>query len=235
MNHLLGVLGGMGPLATVDFLQKLIEETPATRDREHLPVIAWSVPQIPDRPPAIIGQGESPLPKMLDGIRTLRQAGATTIAIACNTAHYWYADLVDGGGLPIIHIADAACEALGDTPPRRVGLMATDGAIAAGFYQSRLRDRGIECLLNTPAEQRELALPAIECVKRTDLAQAHALASRAAQHLLDRGAQAILMGCTEIPLAIEHQASGVAPRCIDATRALARACVRWWNRVQTGA
>ena len=227
MSKLLGVLGGMGPLATVDFLQKLIEETPARRDQEHIPVIAYSVPQIPDRPPAITGNGESPLPQMLEGIHTLKRAGATAIAIACNTAHYWYDDLLAQGGLPIIHIADAACAALGEPAVRRVGLMATDGTIAAGFYQSRLQARGLECLLNDAEDQRTLVLPAIEHVKRTELAQAHALASRAAQHLLDRGAQAIIMGCTEIPLAIEYQTSAVSGHCIDATRALARACVAW--------
>ncbi len=107
--RILGVLGGMGPLATVDFLQKLIEETPASRDQDHIPVIAYSVPQIPDRPLAILGKGESPLPHMLEGIHTLKRAGAQAIAIACNTAHYWYDDLVLQGGLPILHIADAAC------------------------------------------------------------------------------------------------------------------------------
>jgi len=229
MRKLLGILGGMGPLATVDFLQKLIEETPATRDQDHIPVIAYSVPQIPDRPPAITGSGESPLPHMLEGIRTLKRAGATAIAIACNTAHYWYDDLLAQGGLPILHIADAACAALGDASARRVGLMATDGTIAAGFYQSRLEARGVACLMCDASDQRALVLPAIDCVKRTDLAQAHALASRAAQHLLDRGAQAIVMGCTEIPLAIEYQSSTVSVHCIDATRALARAYVRWWR------
>lgn len=229
MSRILGVLGGMGPLATVDFLQKLIEETPARRDQEHVPVIAYSVPQMPERPPAIIGRGESPLPHMLDGIRTLKRAGATTIAIACNTAHYWYDELVAGGGLPILHIADAACAALGEASPRPVGLIATDGTVAARFYQSRLAARGVQCLLSSTEEQSQLVLPAIECVKRTDLAQAHALASRAAQNLLDRGAQAIIMGCTEIPLAIEFKKSTVSVHCVDATRTLARACVAWWH------
>lgn len=227
MSKLLGVLGGMGPLATVDFLQKLIEETPARRDQEHIPVIAYSVPQIPERPPAITGKGESPLPQMLEGIHTLKRAGATAIAIACNTAHYWYDDLVAQGGLPIIHMADAACAALGDPAAQRVGLMATDGTLAAGFYQSRLKSRGVECLLSTADDQRMLVLPAIEHVKRTELAQAHALVSRAAQHLLAQGAQAIIIGCTELPLAIEYQSSAISGRCIDATRALARACVAW--------
>ena len=225
--RLLGVLGGMGPLATVDFLKKLIEETPALRDQDHIPVIAYSVPQIPDRPPAITGQGESPLPYMLEGIRVLKTAGAQAIAIACNTAHFWHDDLVRQGGLPILHIADAACAALPDKNSQRVGLLATTGTVAAGFYQSRFNARGIECLLSSNDEQQTLVAPAIECVKRNDLAQAHALATQAARHLLDRGAQSIVMGCTELPLAIEHQAADVSAHCVDATRALACACVAW--------
>lgn len=225
----LGVLGGMGPLATVDFLGKLIEETPASRDQDHIPVIAYSVPQMPDRPPAIVGNGESPLPQMLEGVLTLKRAGATMIAIACNTAHYWYDELVRQGGVPILHIADAACATLA-ADIKRIGLIATDGTIAAGFYQPRFRALGRECLLCEPHDQRILVPRAIEHVKRNELAQGHALATQAAQHLLDRGAQAIVMGCTEIPLAMEYQESAVTPYCVDATRALARACVAWWRQ-----
>lgn len=232
MSKILGVLGGMGPLATVDFLHKLIEETPARRDQEHVPVIAYSVPQMPERPPAIVGNGVSPLPQMLDGIRSLKHAGATTIAIACNTAHYWYEELAAQGGLPILHIADVACAGLGEPAPQRVGLIATDGTIAAGFYQSRLYARGIECLLCDGREQRTLVLPAIEHVKRNELGQAHELAARAIQHLLERGARSIIMGCTEIPLALEFKRTALTAHCIDATRALARACVAWWQAPQ---
>lgn len=227
MSKILGVLGGMGPLATVDFLKKLIEETPATRDQEHVPVVAYSVPQMPERPPAIIGNGESPLPHMLEGVHTLKRAGATAVAIACNTAHYWYDDLVTEGGLPILHIADAACAMLGDV--RRVGLLATEGTVAAGFFQSRLAARGIECVLSIPDDQRTLVLPTIEHVKRNELVQAHALALQAARRLLENGAQSVVMGCTEIPLAIDYAASDASVHCIDATRALARACVSWWR------
>lgn len=229
MNKLLGVLGGMGPLATVDFLQKLIEETPATRDQEHIPVIAYSVPQIPDRPGAITGNSVSPLPQMLEGVHTLRRAGATTIAIACNTAHYWYDELVAQGGLPILHIADAACAAVDRTRVERVGLMATDGTLAAGFYQARLQAHGLACLTCDAHTQRTLVLPAIECVKRNRLGEAHALALGAARTLLDQGAQTIIVGCTELPLALEFETSAITAHCIDATRALARVCVRWWH------
>ncbi|MCW5606143.1 MAG: aspartate/glutamate racemase family protein, partial [Burkholderiales bacterium] len=141
---LLGVLGGMGPLATVDFLEKLVAEPPAQRDADHVPVLVYSVPQIPDRPAAILAGGESPLPYMLAGMRTLKQAGACMVAIPCNTAHYWYDDLVREGGLPVIHIADAACEDLArrGIVLQTAGLIATKGTVAAGFFQRCLAARG---------------------------------------------------------------------------------------------
>lgn len=226
---LLGVLGGMGPLATVDFLRKLIEETPAARDQDHVPVIVYSVPQIPDRPTAIVGGGPSPLPQMLAGIRTLREAGAQAVAIPCNTAHYWYDELVRDGGLPIIHIADAACDELAARVPgaRGVGLIATKGTIAAGFFQQRLAARGLAVVTSTEREQDEWVLPAIAAVKRNQLDAAHPLAVRACTALRERGAGAIVLACTETPLAVEHATSAVSALCIDATRALARACVAW--------
>ncbi len=231
MNALLGVLGGMGPLATVDFLGKLIEETPARRDAEHIPVVVWSVPQIPDRPKAILEAGESPLPAMLAGIRTLKGAGATCVVIPCNTAHYWYDDLVREGGLPILHIADAACEqfAARGIEVDTVGLIATSGTLAAGFFQQRLDALGYRCIASSARDQEELVLPAIDSVKRNDVARAHALAVRAAQNLLDQGAQVILLACTELPPAIEHAPAAIAAACIDPTRALARASVAWWQ------
>ncbi|HXF67998.1 MAG TPA: amino acid racemase, partial [Burkholderiales bacterium] len=136
MNRLLGVLGGMGPLATVDFMRKVIEATPARSDQEHLPLIVYSVPQVPDRTAAILQGGASPLPAMLRGIEVLGRAGAQALAIPCNTAHYWYDELVRQGGLPILHIADAACAALERRGVRgaAVGLLATSGTLAAGFY-----------------------------------------------------------------------------------------------------
>lgn len=227
---LLGVLGGMGPLATADFIDKLVSETPAQRDADHVPFVVYSVPQMPDRPAAILANGDSPLPAMLTGIRTLRGAGATCIAIACNTAHYWYDELIAQGGLPILHIADAACDQLAAHGPRpdAVGLIGTRGTLAAGFYQQRLAARGHAVLVNTPAEQDSLVLPAIAAVKRNDLAAAHALALDACARLHRAGAQAVILACTEIPPAIESAPAQLPVPVVDATRALARACAGWW-------
>lgn len=228
---LLGVLGGMGPLATVDFLAKLVEETPAACDAGHVPVIVYSVPQIPDRPAAILAGGPSPLSAMAAGIRTLVTAGATRIAIPCNTAHYWYDELAREARVPIVHIADAACDASAARAldVGSIGIIATKGTLAGGFYQQRLAARGIAAILNSPLEQDALVLPAIAAVKRNDLETAHALAVRACERLAAGGAQAIILACTEIPPALAHRPSAVAARCVDATRALARACSAWWQ------
>lgn len=228
-SPLLGVLGGMGPLATADFLTKLVAETPATRDQDHIPYVAYGVPQIPERPAAILHGGESPLPHMLRGIATLKQAGAQTVAIACNTAHYWYDDLVREGGLPILHIADAVCDVLAERgiTTGSVGLIGTDGTVKAGFFQQRLARHGLGCLLSSRDDQDRLVLPAIACVKANDLDQAHRLAIQAVERLHAAGARAVVLACTETPLAVEHAPCTAAGHCIDATRALARACVAW--------
>lgn len=234
---LLGVLGGMGPLAAADFLKKLAEETPAQRDQEHIPYVAYGVPQIPERPAAILANGESPLPHMLRGIAVLKQAGAQAIAIACNTAHFWYDDLVKEGGLPILHIADAVCNELEARGIRsgRIGLISTEGTVHAGFYQSRFAARGLECLLSSREDQSGLVLPAIAAVKANDLTRAHNLAITAVMRLHDAGAQAVVLACTETPVAVDFASHPAATHCIDATRALARACVAWNRKAKAHA
>ena len=236
MTKVLGVLGGMGPLATVDFLRKLIEETPAARDEDHIPVIAWSVPQIPSRPPAITSNGESPLPAMLAGLRTLKTAGAVAIAIPCNTAHYWYDDLVREGGLPIIHIADAALAELASrrVTGKTIGLIATTGTLAAGFFQQRLAVRGYHHVINTDADIEALVLPAIAHVKRNELDAAAALLAIAVGKLIDAGAATVILGCTETPVVLDRLPPASAALCIDATRALAKAGVAWWRENGNG-
>ena len=225
---MLGVLGGMGPLATADFLAKIVAATPADSDQDHIPLIAWSVPQIPERVPAILGRGESPLPAMLAGIVALKAAGAQAIAVACNTAHYWHAEMQAQGGLPLLHIADAAlAEARRRAPRARVlGLLATEGTLAAGFYQQRLS--AAECTLALPsaADQAQLQ-KSIECVKSGRVAAAAALAEPVVRRLLAGGAERIIVGCTELPIALAACDAVLKAQLIDATAALAIACVEW--------
>jgi len=235
MAEVLGVLGGMGPLATVDFLRKLIEETPAVRDEDHIPVVTYCVPQIPMRPAAILDGGESPLPAMLEGIRTLRQAGAIAIAIPCNTAHYWYDDMMREGGLPIVHIADAALAELARRCARgaAVGLIGTQGTLAANFYQQRLAARGYRCIINSEPDRDQLILAAINHVKGNELGAAALKLESAVAKLAHAGAQGVILACTETPVVLDRLSPQMRSLCIDATRALAKACVAWWqeNRI----
>jgi aspartate racemase len=229
MQRLLGVLGGMGPLATVDFFRKVVEETQATVDQEHIPLIIDSVPQIPCRVAAVLREGESPVPQMLSGIMRLKKAGAECIAIACNTAHYWYDDLCEQGGMPILHIVDAVATELertarADAP---LGLLATEATLEARIYQSRLAQREIDFIINTPEERAELILPAIALVKQGKPQQGGELLDHALGLLQERGAGQYVLACTELPVAVDAVSSLHRAHCIDATRALAKASVRW--------
>ena len=232
---LVGVLGGMGPLATVDFLHKLVQEMPATVDQDHVPVVAWNVAQIPDRQQALAGNGESPLPAMVDGLMRLVAAGATRIAIPCNTAHHWFDQLAAASPVPLIHIADATLAELrreADAEGGAVGLIATRATLAAELYQQRFDRAGIAYLLNSDDELNTLFTPGCYAVKRGDVEAGGRLLEAAAQALVVRGARRLVLACTEVPLALERIGSPLLSLSIDTNRALARACVAYWQQVR---
>ncbi len=228
---IVGILGGMGPMATVDFMQKLIAHTPATTDQEHVPVIIASIPQIPDRTAAYQGLGPSPLDALIASGRRLIEAGASVIVMPCNTAHLWFEQLKKTLSVPMLHIVDATLErAMEERPrPRRVGLLATAATIDCGLYQSRAALRAetleIEWLLPAPDERDHWVTPAIAAVKAGRLQSASGLLAAAAAALVRRGAEAIVMGCTEIPVVL-HSTDAAVP-LIDATDALAARAVAW--------
>lgn len=241
MEPKLGVLGGMGPLATADFLRKLTEATTvvaeAKTDQEHIPLIVYGVPQIPDRSSAIQSIGPSPLEALSAGIRFLADAGVQQIAIPCNTAHYWFEDMAralresrpDGLVPNILHIVDAVHDALRSEGVfgGKVGLLATAGTIDAQLYPKRLT--GYEVLDPTDEELRDFVKPGIEAVKAGQIGESERLMEIAAQRLLERGARKLILGCTEIPLALPTTDPDKAARYIDSTNALALACVAWWK------
>lgn len=231
---LLGVLGGMGPLATVDFMHKVLLATPVGRDQDHVPMVVSCIPQVPDRTAAFRGEGESPLDAMIDCGRRLLAAGAQLVLIPCNTAHLWYDDLESALQIPMLHIVDAALEDVQGLPDetRSVGLLATDATIASGLYVDRSPrwGRNIRWLLPTALEMSECVSPGIEAVKAGRLGVGASLLGQAAQALVRRGAGAIILGCTEIPLVLDAQAAGCP--VIDATAALARRAVEWSTRTR---
>lgn len=228
MKQLVGVLGGMGPLATVDFLRKVVEETPASCDQEHIPLVIYSVPQIPDRSHSIMADGESPLPMLLRGAKTLQDAGAAFIAIPCNTAHYWYQPLAAGLDIPVLHIADCVCAQLAQMNADRapIGVLGTEGTLQAGFYQEKLKEYGYPMLRPTAEEQTTLVGQGIQLVKQGKILAGGRLLDAAVDRLLARGACTVILACTEIPVGLSAIDSQRQNRTIDATLSLARACVR---------
>jgi aspartate racemase len=223
---IVGVLGGMGPAATADFYRKLVEATPATTDQQHLQVVVWSDPTVPDRTAALLDDGPDPTPWLRHGVHVLTWAGADLIAVPCNTAHAFLSPATGRDGVPVVHMIDQAVRAVAElTPPvRRVGLLATTGTVRAGLYQDWLGRAGLEAVLPTAGEQESLVATAIRRVKAGDHgARPAADLAAAGAGLASRGAQVIIAGCTEIPLVL-GQRCGPVP-VIDPTRVLARAVV----------
>lgn len=228
VDRVLGVLGGMGPLASAQFMLRLTLLTPALRDQDHIPTILWSDPRVPDRTAARLAGGPDPLPALLRGLRGLAAAGADAIAIPCNTAHGWFEAMRAATNLPILHIVDAAAEDLRRVGVRegRIGLLGTAATLEMGLYQARLGARGYGCILPEPAEMDALVTPAIAMVKANRVAEAHAPAAEAARRLAGRGAAAVVLGCTELPLAVAAGPALPFP-AIDTIDALARAAIEW--------
>lgn len=226
--QVLGVLGGMGPMAGASFATRVVALTPAARDQDHIPLVLCNDPRVPDRSSARLGQGEDPLPAMVRGVRMLERAGATLIAIPCNTAHLWYDQLAAATSLPVLHIVDAVCDDLQrlGAAGGRVGLMGTAATLQLDLYGERLRRHGFDVLPAEP-EEVQLCAEAIEAVKANDAQRGFAPAAACIARLVARGAHAVVLGCTELPLAVPHaRRAELGALLTDSIDALARAAIR---------
>jgi aspartate racemase len=235
MGRIIGILGGMGPLATADLYTKIIRATPARRDQEHLHVIIDADPTVPDRSAFLRGLGPDPLPKLTAGARRLEQSGVGFIAIPCNTAHAFLPALRERIGIPVIDmVAETVARVRRDYPQaRRVGILATQGTIEIGLYHAALRAEGLEPLQPGPEDQERFVSAAIAAVKAGDTGpEVGALLAEAGRRLAGAGAAVLLAACTEIPLALMPRMVPVP--LIDPTQVLADAAVREASVVAAG-
>jgi len=229
-QNVLGVLGGMGPLASAQFMLRLTLLTPATRDQDHIPAVLWSDPRIPPRTNGKGPGAGDPLPWLLRGIAGLKQAGCGAIAIPCNLAHAWYPEMQAATDLPILHIVDAAAADLRrlGIAPGRIGVMATSETLRQRLYQDRLAALGWDCIAPNPAQMARLVEPAIALVKANRVAETYAPLAEVVNDLAARGAAAVVLGCTEIPLGIlAGPAEGLGAPVVDTIDALAHAAIDW--------
>lgn len=225
-RSVVGILGGMGPEATADFYLKLVHATPATRDQEHLQVLIWSDPTIPDRTDALLTQGEDPTPALIAGARLLKASGAKMLAVPCNTAHAFLAAVQAEVDIPIIHMIEETAKYVQRLSPtvQKVGLLSTTGTQKAGLYQSWLDREGISVITPAADCQENLVMTPIRTIKAGNTTAARPLFIEAAQGLIDAGAQAIIAGCTEVPVGLS--ADDIPVPFIDPAEVLAVTVVR---------
>lgn len=214
----------MGPAATVDFYDKLVRATPAQFDQDHLRVVIWADPTVPNRHAALNGVGEDPTPWLEQGVRRLEEAGAEVIVAPCNTAHAFLPAVMADSDAEFLSIIDTAVDdvAINDGE-HRVGVLAADGAVRSGLYQAALRGVDREPILPSADQQSEL-MEIIGQVKSGD----------AARHEVDRlsamldtissaGATSVIVGCTELSVLIADVRTDL--HVVDASQALARRTV----------
>jgi aspartate racemase len=223
----LGVLGGMGPAASAEYVARLVAQTTASCDQEHIPFVLWNEPRIPDRSTSIRNGDDKPLPFLLQGIQVLKAVGCSMVVIPCNTAHFWYDELVKLK-VPIVHIVDSVANELRDiNVVGTIGVIATQGTIQSELYQNRLTDWA--CIVPTQEEITTLVQPSIELVKAGNLVKSRTMIMSVVDSLISRGAQAVVLGCTELPLAVRDTNQNGIP-LINSIDSLVKAVLKEFDK-----
>lgn len=221
---ILGVIGGLGPLASAHFMELVIRMTRAERDQDHLDMIVYSAPSIPDRTAYILDPGNpSPLPAMIRLGQRLREQNATCVAIPCFTAHYFYDELCAAIGLPIVNALRETAAYLDRAGIKRAGIMATTGTIQSKLFHRELLARGIQPIEPTEQSQQAVMSLIYDDIKQNrppDMARFR----RVSAELRRMGAEVVILGCTELSLIKRDNTIG--PGFIDAMEVLAAASVR---------
>ncbi|MFW6173302.1 MAG: aspartate/glutamate racemase family protein [Elusimicrobiota bacterium] len=230
-EKIIGILGGMGPEATIDLFRKIVKQSPAKRDQDHFRIIIDNNPKIPDRSKAILQKGESPLHEMIATAKNLERAGANFIIMPCNTAHFFYNDLQKKINIPIIHMIKETALYIHKVYPniQRISLFATKGTYKTGLYQTFLNKGNIETLIPTQDEQNKIMniIYGIKAGNRLDLLKRDIL--KLAENQIAKNTQGIIAGCTEIPLILKN--GDIDIPIIDPTLILAEKAIERAKRI----
>jgi aspartate racemase len=229
---ILGIFGGMGPEATANMYQLIVKLTPAARDQEHIPTLIYSFPQVPDRTAAIQSGDPAIVPYLIEGVTRLQDAGASFIIIPCNTAHYYYGQMQAAVKIPIVHMIRETVRHVAENYPeyRRIGLLATSGTIRSGLYEKEFAAGGRQTIIPDGSVEADYVMKAIARIKAGDTGkESEDLLAAAGAHLEAKGAQVLVLGCTEIPLAFNPARAKVP--VVNATRVLAEAAIRTFREM----
>lgn len=224
-TNIIGVLGGMGPLATASFFRKIIEETEVTKDQDHYRVIIDSNPKIPDRTKAILYGGESPLSEMIKTAQNLEQSGATVLAMPCITAHYFHEEIQKHVSIPFYHVLQGLDDYLADNfaSVTKIGVLSTTATKETELFQTYIKSKSV--LFPDHSVQEDKVMRAIfgeKGIKQGNSGEyPKQLLKEAADQLIDEmGCELIIGGCTEVELVLRSDDLSVP--FIDPMRAAAR-------------
>ncbi|MEN0128771.1 MAG: amino acid racemase [Brevundimonas sp.] len=227
-----GVIGGVGPLATVYFMDKVVRLTQAARDQDHVDMVVLQHATIPDRTEYILGRSDdNPGPVMAEDARTLERVGVSFIVVPCNTAHHFTAEVVNATSVPVLSIVDETIAEVVDHRPGTsvVGILATSGTLAAQVYQHAAQARGLESVVPTDDEQAVVMRVIYDQVKAGQPVDLVALRS-VVDALVARGAQTIVLGCTELSVVADDAALLDDPLYVDSLDVLARRTIERTGR-----
>jgi len=223
----IGILGGMGPEATADLFQHIIRLTPAKVDSDHIPIIIYNQPGIPDRTAYILDQGTSPVFQLVEGARKLEEWGADFIIIACNTAHYFIQDIVHKVNIPVLDmIRETARYARQWYPEYKFGLLSTLGTYKARLYTRTFADEGMTLIIPDTFYQEQI----MDCIygknglKAGQYNEPKKHIREAIKHVQQSGANGLVAGCTELSLVLPKM--DLAMPLLNPTEIIARRAVQ---------
>lgn len=224
MKKAIGIIGGMGPMATCDLMKKIIENTDAACDQEHIRLYVDSNTNIPDRTAAILRGGADPRPALTQSAVKLQAMGADLLVMPCNTAYYFVEDLRKAVDIPVLNMQHETADELCRQGITTVAVLATDGTVQSGLYDRALKNVGITPVYPDKNEQKLVMSVIYDYVKAgkdyRDVDKIHAMV----EHLRSQGVQGLVLGCTELPIAFAPWK--VSLPTFDPTLILARTAIR---------
>ncbi|WP_456421827.1 cysteate racemase [Thermococcus sp.] len=203
-ERVIGILGGMGPLATAELFRRIVEKTPAKRDQDHPRIIIYNNPKIPDRTAFILGKGDDPRPELIDSARKLESWGADFIIMPCNTAHFFAETIQRAIGIPLVSMVEETAKRIEEMGLKKVGLLATDGTIKGLVYHRALLRRGILIAVPNKIDQAKVMRGIYEGVKAGNLKLGRKLLLEVARKL-EKRVEGIIAGCTEVSVALKPE------------------------------
>lgn len=229
----LGILGGMGPLATAHFYGRFVAATNAVRDQDHHRVVILSEPKVPDRSEYLLGRGPSPVPALVDGAISLKESGADLMVIPCNTAATFRDEVASVAEVEIFDWVGAAVDVAAASTDGPIGLLATEGTVESEIYQLAMAGKACEVIVPS-SDTQELITASIygpSGVKATSRAteEAKAALGQAIDNIQKAGAQALLVGCTELPILLDAMGTTSISQTFDPGKIAISALLDWFD------